>query len=79
MPSIHEISKQVAAFLANCISLEQFEDWSAEYSGDIYKTADDETRDLACQIRAILNAFDDDETEDGLRVELASTIRRYCP
>ncbi len=77
MASVCEISDHVADFLANRLSLEQLEDWSAEYSWNIHKRADDEIRELAYQIRAILNAHSDDPTEDGVRQELADAIRPF--
>jgi hypothetical protein len=77
MANVCEISDHVADFLADRISLEQLEDWSAEYSWDIHKRADDETRDLAYQIRAILNAHSDDSSENGVRRGLGDAIRPF--
>lgn len=76
MASVHEISDQVAAYLANRLSLEQLEDWSAEYSWNIHERADEETKALAYRVRAILNAYSDDADESSLQEELAAAIRR---
>jgi hypothetical protein len=77
MASVFEISAQVASFLADRLSLEQLEDWSAEYSWNIHKRADDSTQALAYQVRAILNAYSNDLCEDGLRRELAIAVRPF--
>jgi hypothetical protein len=78
MASIHEISDQVSAFLANRISLEQLEDWSAEYSWNIHTRADGETQKLVYQIRAILNAYSDESQESVIRQELAAVVRPFA-
>jgi hypothetical protein len=57
--------------LADKISIDEFEDWSASFSWNIHKRADAETQKLAYLIRAILNSHEDDETEDQLREHLA--------
>lgn len=79
MASVREIADKVHAYLARPqrVSLEELEDWSAEYSWDIHKRADEQTRVLAYQIRAILNAHSDDPNEDGVRRGLAEAIRPF--
>lgn len=77
MVSTSEAVKKVSGFLANRISLEQLEDWSALYLQNTYRSGDDEARRLARLVRSLLNAFEDDETESALREELANTIRPF--
>jgi hypothetical protein len=71
--------KVVSSFLANRMSLEEFEDWSASYLANVYRTGDAEAQSFARQIRSILNAYEDDEVEDGMRRELANTVRPFVP
>lgn len=78
MASVQEISAQISAFLANRLSLEQFEDWSAEYSWNIHKRADEETQAFAYQVRAILNAYSEDADENLLREELATAVLPFA-
>jgi hypothetical protein len=78
MAGIYEIVQKVEAFLANVLSLQEFEDWSAEFSWDIHKRADANVQDLAYRVRAILNAFSDEESESGLREELAEAVRPFA-
>jgi hypothetical protein len=78
MANVHEISDQVAAFLANRLSLEKLEDWSAEYSWNIHERADERTKALAYRVRAILNAYSDDADESSLREELATAILPFA-
>ena len=77
MANLREISDQVLNLLENEISLDAFEDWSAEYSWNLHQRADDKVQGLAYQIRGILNAHGDDETEDLLRQELATAISPF--
>lgn len=77
MAELYEIVHKVEAFLANVLSLQELEDWSAEFSWNIHKRSDSEAQSLAYQIRAILNAFSDDEAESGLRKELAEAVRPF--
>ena len=74
MANLREISDQVLNLLADEISLDVFEDWSAEYSWNLHRRAGKNVQDLAYQIRGILNAHADDETEQLLRQELAAAI-----
>ena len=69
---------RVQDFLANRISLEDFEDWSASYIHDVHRSEDVQAQKSAHLIRSILNAFEDDETEQGLRQELANAVRPFA-
>jgi hypothetical protein len=77
MASVHEISDQIAEFLAGRLSLDQLEDWSAEYSWNIHKRTDKGTQALAYRVRSILNAYFDEVGEKELREELAIAIRPF--
>ena len=79
MASVHEISDQIAEFLAGRLSLDQLEDWSAEYSWNIHKRTDKGTQALAYLVRSILNAYFDEVGEKELREELAIAIRPFQP
>jgi hypothetical protein len=78
MAEQYEIIQKVEAFLANSLSFQEFDDWSAEFSWNIHERADSETQALAYQVRAILNAFSEDDSESGLRKELAEAVRPFC-
>jgi signal transduction histidine kinase len=78
MASVLEILEQVERFLAKQVSLEDFEAWSAEYAWNIHQRADEETQNLARMVQAILNAFEDDQDETGLRLELAEAVRPFA-
>jgi len=77
MANLHEIFDHVMNLLANEISLEQFEDWSAQYALNIHECGDEDAQRIAYQLRGILNAHEDDENEDILRRELADAIFPY--
>jgi hypothetical protein len=74
MANVQEISDQVLQFLAGDMSLDSFEDWSAEYSWNVHLRANEEIQALAYKIRGILNAHENDEDERVLREELATAI-----
>jgi len=76
MINAHEAVSRVSDFLANRISLEEFEDWSASYMLNIYRDGNAEAQNFARLIRSILNAFEDDETENRIRQELVADARR---
>jgi hypothetical protein len=78
MAKIGEIVEQVKALLAGEISLEAFEDWSADYSWDIHRQPNAAAMNLAYQIRGILNAHADDLSDDVVRQELAGAIRPFA-
>lgn len=75
MASLRQISQHVSEFLSDRISLDDFQDWSAGYAWNIHQRADDKTAALARMIQAILNAFEGEADDSGLRVELANAIR----
>ena len=70
MASASEASNKIAEFLADRISLEQLEDWSASFAWDIHKTGEERVQAIAYQVRAILNEYSDDASEDRIRKEL---------
>ncbi len=70
MASALEASNRIAEFLADRISLEQLEDWSASFSWDIHRIDDEQAQAIAYQVRAILNEYSDDAIEDRIRKEL---------
>jgi hypothetical protein len=74
MITTKEAVDNVLDFLSDQLSLEEFEDWSASYVLDIQRRGDTEDQALGRLIRGILNAFEDDATEVGLRQELAVAI-----
>src|SRR5258706_4439922 len=74
MVTLKEARSQVSAFLANRIPLDAFEDWSADYSQRAYRDQAKLAQSVAQRIRAILNAFEDDSTDLGLREELANAL-----
>ena len=78
MTKAQEAIEQVAAYLANHLPLEGLEDWSASYVQNIHQTKDVEAQRIAVLIRSILNTYDEEESEDGLRLELAEAIRPYA-
>ena len=77
MVNSSEAVGKVSGFLANRISLEQLEDWSALHLQNAHRAGDDQSQITAHLIRSILNAFEDDEAEGPLREELANAIRPY--
>ncbi len=78
MASLEEISQHVSGFLANRVSLDEFEDWSASYAWNIHQRADKQTAARARLIQAILDAFEDDDDEAGLRAELENAIHPFA-
>jgi len=77
MANVQEIADQVMRFLADEMPLEALEDWSAEYSWNLHQRAGEVVQDLAYQIRGILNAHADDETDSIIRQELASAVSPF--
>lgn len=61
-------------YLADRISLEDLEDWSAEASIDNYNNRDDLARRMVYSIRALLNDHEEDESPSGLKEDLLDTI-----
>jgi hypothetical protein len=77
MASAQEGVNQIRRFLANSLSFEEFEDWSARFSWKIHQTGDLAAQSLAYQIRAILNAHAEDLTEVSVRKDLEAAIRPF--
>ena len=77
MANAQEGVDRVNEFLAHEMSLEAFEDWSASYILDIRRVGDAEAQSFASLIRSIVNAFEDDEDDAGMRKELATAIRPF--
>jgi hypothetical protein len=76
MASASEASNKIAEFLADRVSLEQLDDWSASFSWDIHKTGEEQAQAIAYQVRAILNEYSDDASEDRIRKELVQLRAR---
>jgi len=74
MANVQEAVDRVSAYLADQLSLEGLEDWSASYIQSIYQMGDAEAQTVAHLIRSILNAYEDDQSDTGLRQELAEAI-----
>lgn len=74
MEIIQEAIDRVSDYLGNRLPLEGFEDWSAGYMHSIYRVGNGDAQNLAALIRSVLNAYEDDDSEAGLRQELADAI-----
>jgi hypothetical protein len=61
-------------YLANKISLDELEDWSAEAAIDIHNNPDGMARDLVFAIRGLLNEHEDDETPNPLKEALLEAV-----
>ncbi len=77
MASAQEAIDHISDYLAKRMPLESFEDWSASYMRDVYRTGDARAQALGQLVRSILNAFEDDSAEDAMRGELANAIRPF--
>jgi hypothetical protein len=66
---------QIEDLLADRISLASFEDWSVDYLQHVHSQGDLESQKSAHLVRSALNAFEDDESEAGLRAELRAMVR----
>lgn len=77
MVNAQEPVERVQDYLADRISLERFEDWSASFVQNIHNTGDADAQRLARLIRSALNAFEDDQEDSALRHELAELIRPF--
>ena len=78
MSNAQDAVEQVWQFLANELSLEDFEDWSASYLTDAFQSDDLEAQKIGRLIRSILNAYADDSTEHALHLELAVAISPFA-
>lgn len=77
MASAQEVVNKVEEFLAQRVALEELEDWSASFVHSVYRDGDAEAQEAAGILRSILNSYEDDDTEDALREELAAAIRPF--
>lgn len=78
MANVEQAVDQIRAFVKHRVSLEAFEDWSASYIQNVHRIGSQEEQQLAHMVRSILNAFEDDETEDALRSELENAVRPFA-
>jgi hypothetical protein len=74
MANAQEALDRISDYLANRISLDAFENWSASFVHDVRACGDPTALDIAQLVRSILNTFDEDAMDDGLRKELAIAI-----
>ena len=74
MAKAHEAIEHIAEYLADQISLEELEDWSASFVQSVFQSDDAVAQQIALLVRSRLNAFEDDESDAGLRQELADAI-----
>jgi hypothetical protein len=77
MVDVQQAVEHVWQFLAEELSLDDFEDWSAIYLAEAFQSADTQAQDAGRVIRAILNAYGDDASEENLRAELATAISPF--
>jgi hypothetical protein len=74
MAKAQEAVENIEKFLDDQFSLEEFEDWSASFAQTVFQSDDAKAQELALLVRSRLNAFEDDESDAGLRQELAVAI-----
>ena len=77
MITASEVVLQIENLLADRISLASFEDWSVDYLQHVHSQGDLETQKIAHLVRSVLNSFEDDESEEGLRAELKASIQAF--
>lgn len=77
MAKAREVEQHVSDFLERRASLENLEDWSASYLPVVYRSGDSDAIAAIQNVRAVLNAFENEDSEDGLRMELAAAIRSF--
>jgi hypothetical protein len=65
MVSREQVVEQAMEYLANRISLEDLEDWSAEASIDIHNNPDELAKRLVYAIRGVLNSHEDDASPNA--------------
>lgn len=78
MSNAQDAVEQVWQFLANELSLEDLEDWSASFLTEAFQSGDLEAQQIGRVIRSILNAYADDNTEHALHLELAVAISPFA-
>ena len=77
MSNAQDAVEQVWQLLANELSLDDFEDWSASYLTEAFRSGDAQAQEVGRLIRSILNAYGDDSTDDAMRLELANAISPF--
>jgi hypothetical protein len=77
MDKVREAIESVLNYLQRRMSQEAFEDWSALYAQQAFLSGDTKTVEIARNVRAVLNAFDDDDGDEYVRVELTELIRPF--
>jgi hypothetical protein len=77
MASAQEAVERVQDYLADRLSLENFEDWSASYMQNIHNSGDASAQSIARMIRSILNAYGDDCSDSAMRQEFEEAIRPF--
>jgi hypothetical protein len=78
MSNAQDAVEQVWQYLANELSLDEFEDWSASYLTDVFQSGDAQAQEVGRVIRSILNAYGDDSTDAALRSELVNAISPFA-
>lgn len=77
---INEIRDQVANYLAQKLSLEEFEDWIVQNTWNIHQSSDESCKKLAYAIEGKLAEYSSgDIAEESLRKELAPLVASYTP
>jgi hypothetical protein len=74
MIKAQECISRVRDFLAKRISLEEFEDWSADALRNVYRDGSKDAKAIVQLVRSILNSHEEDAEEVCMRQELATAI-----
>jgi siroheme synthase (precorrin-2 oxidase/ferrochelatase) len=76
----NEIRDQIASYLSNKISLEQFENWIAQHTWNIHRFGDPAVEQRAFQIEAKLAEYSAGHIDEAaLRQELAAMLPSHTP
>jgi hypothetical protein len=78
MASAQDAVEQIEQFLDNEISLEELEDWSALFVQEAYAAQNEDARRAAQFLRSILNTYEMDQSDRGLRRELENVVRPFA-
>jgi hypothetical protein len=78
MVDVQQAVEHVWQFLAEELSLDDFEDWSVSYLADAFRAGDLHAQEIGRVIRSILNAYANDSTEHALRLELAIAVSPFA-
>ena len=74
-----EAEQQIMEYLANKLSLDELEDWSAEAAVDAHNNPDHSAKSLIYSMRGLLNFHEDDDSEDGLKQNLLDALVEPSP